>query len=238
MSHAPGPSKGVPVLVQARMRSQRLPGKVLADIAGRPLLGWLLERLRTSRLASEVVVLTTTEPDDEAVVALAAREGVAAVRGHPTDVLRRYAEAVAGRGDTALVRVSGDSPLLDGATVDAVIGRFREAGADLVANHREPGWPVGTAVEALTAGCLERMHREASAPAHREHVTPYAYEHPDEFAIEHVPAPPQLTAPGLRLCVDTAEDLERVRALCAAFAPRRDFSVAEIVAADRIGSHA
>jgi spore coat polysaccharide biosynthesis protein SpsF len=239
MTPAPAPRPtALPVLVQARTGSARLPGKVLADLGGRPLLAWLLERLRDSRLASEVVVLTTTEPGDEAVAHLAARAGVTALRGHPTDVLRRYAEAVAARGDAALVRVSGDSPLLDGATVDAVIARFLQADADLVANHREPGWPIGTAVEALTAGCLERMHREASDPVHREHVTPYAYEHPDAFAIEHVPAPPELTAPDLRLCVDTLEDLERVRALCAAFAPRRDFSVAEIVAADRVGARA
>jgi spore coat polysaccharide biosynthesis protein SpsF (cytidylyltransferase family) len=236
MTRAPAlRTTAVPVLVQARTGSARLPRKVLADLGGRPLLAWLLERLRTSCLASEVVVLTTTAPEDEAVVALAASEGVAALRGHPTDVLRRYAEAVGARGDAALVRVSGDSPLLDGATVDMVIARFLEGDADLVANHREPGWPIGTAVEVLTADCLRRMDIEASDPAHREHVTPYAYEHPGDLAIEHVSAPPELTAPELRLCVDTAADLERVRALCAAFAPRRDFSVAEIVAADRVG---
>jgi spore coat polysaccharide biosynthesis protein SpsF len=236
MSRAAGASNGVPVLVQARTGSQRLPGKVVADIDGRPLLGWLLERLGRSALASEVVVLTTTEPGDAAVVALADTAGVEAIRGHPTDVLARYADAVATRGDEALVRVSGDSPLLDGATVDAVISRFLECDADLVANHREPGWPVGTAVEVMSADCLARIARRAANDAQREHVTLYAYEHPDEFAIEHVAPPPAATAPDLRLCVDTAADLAHVRRLCAAFAPRRDFSVAEIVAAAREGA--
>jgi spore coat polysaccharide biosynthesis protein SpsF (cytidylyltransferase family) len=221
----------VPVLVQARMGSERLPGKVLADLEGQPLLAWLLERLRSSRLASEVVVLTTTQPADDAVADAAARCGVEALRGHPTDVLTRYAAAVSARGDEALVRVSGDSPLLDGQTVDAVVEAFLNSAAELVANHREPGWPVGTAVEALTADCLRRIDGEATDPHHREHVTLYAYEHPDDFAIAHVLAPAEMTSPQLRLCVDTAEDLDAVRAICAHFAPRRDFSLGEIVTA-------
>jgi spore coat polysaccharide biosynthesis protein SpsF len=220
----------VPVLVQARMGSERLPGKVLSDVCGRPLLTWLLERLQSSRLASEIVVLTTTAPADDAVADAAARSGVAALRGHPTDVLARYAAAVDVRGDEALVRVSGDSPLLDGQTVDAVLDVFKHSDAELVVNHRDPGWPVGTAVEALTADCLRRLDRDATAAHHREHVTLYAYEHPEEFAIAHVRAPPEATSPRLRLCVDTADDLAAVRAICARFAPRRDFSISEIVA--------
>ncbi|HWI06563.1 MAG TPA: NTP transferase domain-containing protein [Solirubrobacteraceae bacterium] len=219
----------VPILVQARMGSQRLPGKVLADICGRPLLTWLLERLRSSQLASEIVVLTTTEPADDAVVAAAARSQVEAMRGHPTDVLERYGAAVRTRGDEALVRVSGDSPLLDARTVDIVLDRFLRSDVDIAANHREREWPVGTAVEALTADCLARIQRAATDPRHREHVTLYAYEHPDDFAIAHVPAPSELIAPSLRLCVDSADDLAAVRALCAQFAPRQDFTLAEIV---------
>lgn len=212
------------------MGSQRLPGKVLADICGRPLLTWLLERLQSSRLASEIVVLTTTDPADDAVVATAARASVETLRGHPTDVLERYGAAVRVRGDEALVRVSGDSPLLDGRIVDIVLERFFVADAEIVANHREPGWPVGTAAEVLTADCLARIERAATEPRHREHVTLYAYEHPADFEIAHVPAPPELVAPNLRLCVDSAEDLEAIRALCARFAPRQDFTVGEIVA--------
>lgn len=220
----------VPVLVQARTGSQRLPGKVLADICGRPLLTWLLDRLQSSRLASEVVVLTTTDPADDAVVDTAARSGVEALRGHPTDVLGRYAAAVQARHDRALVRVSGDSPLLDAQTIDIVLEQFLHSEAELLANHRAPGWPVGVAVEAMTADCLTRLNREAKDAHHREHVTLYAYEHADDYTIAHVPAPAELMSPGLRLCVDTADDLEAVRAVCTDFFPRNDFSVAEIIA--------
>lgn len=221
-----------PILVQARMGSERLPGKVLVDICGRPLLTWLLERLQSSRHASEIVVLTTTEPEDDAIVATAARSDVETLRGQRTDVLGRYAAAVRMRGDAALVRVSGDSPLLDGPTVDTVLERFLRSEAEIVANHREPGWPVGTAVEALTADCLARIEQLATEPAHREHVTLYAYEHPAEFEITHVPAPPELVAPSLRLCVDTADDLDAVRALCARFEPRQDFTLDEVIASE------
>jgi len=222
----------VPILVQARTGSARLPGKVLADICGRPLLTWLLDRLQSSHLASEVVVLTTTEPADDAVVVTAARSGVKALRGHPTDVLGRYAAAVLAREDAALVRVSGDSPLLDAQTVDIVLEQFLRSEAELVANHREPGWPVGTAVEALTAGCLTRLDCRATQAHHREHVTLYAYEHAEDFSIALVPPPPEMVGPDLRLCVDTAYDLETVRTVCARFSPRRDFSVAEILASE------
>lgn len=228
--------RSVPVLVQARMASERLPGKVLADLGGQPVLALLLERLRASRTTSEVVVLTTTDPADDDVAALVEELGNPVVRGHPTDVLARYASAVSARGDRALVRVSGDSPLLDGATVDAVVEDFSRGGAEIVANHRRGDWPFGTAVEALSADVLARLNRVARAPEHREHVTLYAYDNRGEFSIRHVPAPPSSAAPELRLCVDTAEDLERVRAICAHFAPRRDMSVAEIVAAQRVGA--
>jgi spore coat polysaccharide biosynthesis protein SpsF len=226
----------VPVLVQARLGSERLPGKVVADLEGRPLLAWLLDRLRTSRTASEIVVLTTTDAADDKVAELAETCGSGVVRGHPTDVLRRYCDAVTARGDSAFVRVSGDSPLLDGATVDTVVTDFLKGGAELVANHRGGDWPYGTAVEALSADCLTRLGQLSHDARHREHVTVYAYEHEDEFAIRDVPAPPAITAPGLRLAVDTAEDLARVRAICAHFAPRRDMSLAEIVAAQRVGA--
>ena len=222
----------MPILVQARMGSQRLPGKVLSDICGRPLLTWLLERLQSSRLTSEIVVLTTTNPADDAIAATAARSSVKALRGHPTDVLERYCAAVRARGDEGFVRVSGDSPLLDGRTVDIVLDRFLSSDVDIAANHREPGWPVGTAVEALTVDCLARIDRATAEPRHREHVTLYAYENRDDFEIAHVPAPSELIAPSLRLCVDNADDLAAVRALCAQFAPRQDFTLAEIISSE------
>jgi spore coat polysaccharide biosynthesis protein SpsF len=218
------------VIVQARVDSSRLPGKVLADLCGEPLLGWLLDRVRASVEAEGAMVATTTAPEDDLVEELASKRGVACFRGHPTDVLARFASAMREAEADSIARISGDSPLIDAKTVDTVIEDFQRGGADLVENHRQPGWPVGTAVEVISSACLERLDRDVSDPAAREHVTLYAYEKRSGVRTRHVPPPAELRAPKLQLCVDTAKDLERVRRICSSFAPRRDFSVAEVVA--------
>jgi spore coat polysaccharide biosynthesis protein SpsF len=212
------------------MGSQRLPGKVLTDLGGRPLLARLLERLMPSRRTAGVLVATTTDPDDDAVADLSATQGAQVLRGHPSDVLARFISVLDETGADAIARISADSPFLDAPTLDTVVADFEQGGAELVQNHRTPGWPVGTAVEIVTAECLRRIDAEADHPAVREHVTLYAYEHADSFRIRHVPAPPELQAPGLRLCVDTVEDLEQARHIYAAFEPREDFALVDVVA--------
>jgi spore coat polysaccharide biosynthesis protein SpsF len=219
------------VIIQARMGSHRLPGKVLADLEGVPLLQWLVERIRPSMQISGIVVATTTEREDEAIVALSDELGVGSFRGHPTDVLDRFAAAARAFGAEAIARVSADSPLIDHEVIDAVAGAYANARPDLAENHRRRGWPVGTAVEVMDTEALERLHRSAKELRHREHVTLFAYESGEPFSVLHVDPPAGSAAPDLRLCVDTTEDLERVRSICASFAPRRDFSLAEIVAA-------
>jgi len=218
-------------VVQARTGSARLPGKVLADLCGRPLLAWLLERVRPSRLAAGVAVATTIDTADDAVAQLARDLGIAVIRGDRLDVLGRFAQAARELDAPVLVRLSGDSPLIDATTVDFVLDDFARGGAEVVENHRASGWPVGTAVEVLTRECLDAMAAEATAPGHREHVTTYAYETEGRFTVRHVAPPPEACAPTLRLCVDTQEDLDRLREVCAEFAPRRDFGLAEIVRA-------
>jgi len=218
------------VIVQARVGSQRLPGKVLADVCGRPLLGLLLDRLRPSRRTSGVLVATSDRLEDNAVADLCHDLGVETFRGSADDVLGRVTAAARRAGAEAVVRISGDSPLLDHNVLDRVVEVFDEGTADLVQNHRPARWPVGTAVEVLTDNCLAALDRSAITNAHREHVTLYAYETPGTCTIRFAEPPPELTAPDLRICVDTDDDLARIRSLCAAFAPRTDMSMAEIVA--------
>jgi spore coat polysaccharide biosynthesis protein SpsF len=217
-------------VIQARAGSTRLPGKVLADLCGRPVLAWLVERVRLSQTISGVVVATTTDRGDDPVAELCEQLRVPVFRGHPTDVLRRYAEAAADREAGAVVRISGDSPFIDASTVDCVVSDFVRGGADLVENHRLPGWPVGSAVEAMTGDCLARLHSEAHSERHREHVTLYAIENPTRFVLRYVPPPTAMRAPDLRICVDTAEDLERAREICCELDGDGTFGVADIVA--------
>lgn len=203
--------------MQARTGSRRLPGKVLADLGGRPLLARLLDRLARSTATAGVVVATTADRADDPVAELARSCGAGVVRGHPTDVLARFASVLDQTGAETIVRVSADSPFLDGPTVDAVVADFDRGGAELIENHRVAGWPVGTAVEVLSSACLRRLDAEATDPALREHVTLHAYTHPEGYSIRHLPAPSDLYAPHLRLCVDTQDDLERARRIDAAF---------------------
>jgi spore coat polysaccharide biosynthesis protein SpsF len=218
------------VVVQARTDSQRLPGKVLTDLGGRPLLARLLDRLGHSRTTKGIVVATTSDPDDDAVAELSIARGAEVVRGHPTDVLARFVSVLSETGADVIVRISADSPFLDATALDLVVADFQRGGAELVENHRAPGWPIGTAVEVFTPECLRRIDAEAKDPSVREHVTLHAYEHADRFGIRHVPAPAGLRAPALRLCVDTAEDLEQARRIYAAFEPQDDFELVDVVA--------
>jgi spore coat polysaccharide biosynthesis protein SpsF len=225
----PTPPKAT-VIVQARMGSSRLPGKILRDLGGTPMLAWLVRRCSSSEMVEEMVIATTTEPADDSTADLADRLGVRCFRGHPTDVLARVAGAAEAVGATTVARVSGDSPFLDRTPIDAVVDTFAHGGADLVENHREPGWPVGTAVEVLSRETLDRIAASATQPGHREHVTLYAYESGDTIETAHVPPPADVTAADLRLCVDTREDLERAQRIAAALGPGEDFTLSEIVA--------
>src|SRR3954471_4000292 len=170
------------VVVQARMTSTRLPGKVLADLEGRPLLERELERLARSALTDEVVLAVTTNPDDEPLVDLARRLGLRLYRGSEHDVLSRYAGAAREAQADLVFRVTSDCPLIDPGEVDAVIAALaeRRETCDFASNRLEPQLPRGLDVEALYRDVLERMDRMATSRPAREHVTWFAYaERPD-----------------------------------------------------------
>lgn len=200
-------------IVQARSGSSRLPSKVLADIAGRTMLARVVRRTRRARCLDEVVVATTEAAADDAVAAEGAALDVAVHRGSEDDVLDRYRRAAEAAAAEAVVRITADCPLIDPAVIDRVVEAFAAAGADYASTTLERTLPRGLDVEAFTAEALARAWREAEEPYQRSHVTPYLYEHPERFALlpVTVPAPPGAAA--LRWTVDTAEDLELVRAL-------------------------
>jgi spore coat polysaccharide biosynthesis protein SpsF len=220
------------VIVQARMTSQRLPGKVLMEVGGRPMLEHQLARLGRCAAADEIVLAVTTNPDDEPLVALARRLGLRWHRGSEHDVLARYAGAAREAAAGLVVRVTSDCPLIDPDEVDAVIAALEErrATADYASNRLEPHLPRGLDAEALWRDVLERTHRLAvSAPA-REHVTWFCYaERPDLFALHAVRRP--FDAADLRWTVDTPDDLALVRRLYAELGlAERHVPAAEIVA--------
>jgi spore coat polysaccharide biosynthesis protein SpsF len=200
-------------ILQARMGSTRLPGKVLAPIEGRPMLEHILRRARAARSLGAVVVATGVHPADDPIAALAAELGVACVRGSDSDVLDRFRAAIELHPAPVIVRLTGDNPLVDGGFIDWTMARFQEAGVAYADTTTSATFPYGLSVEVVSRAALAAAWTEARAEDEREHVTLFIRRRPERFPILHLAAPAQ--AGDLRWTVDTAEDLERVRRLYA-----------------------
>ncbi len=205
-------------LVQARLGSTRLPGKVLREVHGRPLLDWMLERLALARSLDGVVLLTSGSPKDDPLAEWARARGVALFRGSEVDVLDRYHRAAQEHGAGTVVRLTADCPLIDPAVIDRVVGAMHASpGAlDYVANTCPPPatFPDGMDVEVFSAAALERAWREARDPLHREHVTFEFWRGPGDYRILRVDHPEDLS--DVRVTVDHADDLEAVERILAA----------------------
>jgi len=196
------------------MTSGRLPGKVLMDLEGRPLLERELERLQRCERADEIVLAVTTNDDDDGLVALADRLGVRWFRGSEHDVLASYLGAAREASADLVVRVTADCPLIDPGETDAVIDALEARRVDYASNTLERTLPRGLDTEALWRDVLERTARLATSPPAREHVTWFCHhERPDLYALHAVRRP--YDAADLRWTVDTQEDLAVVRRLYA-----------------------
>ncbi len=254
-------------IIQARMASTRLPGKVLLDIAGQPMLVRVVERSRRAQTLDQVVVATTTDPSDDPIAALCAERGYPCTRGSQHDVLDRYYQTARRYQADIIVRLTADCPVMDPDLIDETVRALFGTNAllehsetgnheaqivfDFAANRLPPPWgrsyPIGLDIEVCTFAALERAWAEAAQPYQREHVMPYLYE--DERSVHFsslqlIPPHPQ-APPGffrvlhlhhipdygtLRWTVDTAEDLELVRAIFSRFPGRDDFSWREVLA--------
>lgn len=208
-----GAAPRVVAIVQARMGSSRLPGKVLADVEGETMLGRVVRRLSRARRLDAVVVATSTLPADDAVADEAARHGAAVFRGSEDDVLDRYLGAARQQGAEVIVRVTADCPLIDPELVDELVGRFLAERPDYASNSLDRTYPRGLDAEAFDRAALETAAAEARSPHERVHVTPFLYAHPERFRLLSVTAADGADHSHLRWTVDTAPDLELVRRL-------------------------
>jgi spore coat polysaccharide biosynthesis protein SpsF len=198
-------------LVQARMSSKRLPGKVLLEIAGKPMLLWVMERLGQARTLDASAVITSVHEEDDALERLCAEHGIACFRGSLDDVLDRYYRAALFFKAEVVVRVTADCPLLDPAVTDRVVRYFNEGAFDYASNVLHPTYPDGLDTEVFRFEALERGWQEASLNSEREHVTAFIYKHPDLFRLGGVEHGEDLSS--LRWTVDTEGDLQFVRAV-------------------------
>lgn len=195
----------VVLIVQARMTSVRLPGKVLMEVCERPLLGIQIERMVASCEVDQLVVATTSNATDDPIVALCKGLGIATFRGSEEDVLSRYWGAAEAFGAEVVARVTSDCPLLDPRVIDRVSGDYRQGGADYVSNTVQRTFPRGMDVEVFSRACLEEAHCRAHNAAEREHVTPYIYGAPRRFVLRQALLGVDLSHH--RWTVDTEEDL-------------------------------
>ncbi|MBW8725402.1 MAG: glycosyltransferase family protein [Inquilinus limosus] len=216
-------------ILQARMSSSRLPGKVMADLLGEPMLARQVERLRRCRTIDRLLLATSTEPADDALVDLCARIGVECFRGSLDDVLDRFHAAAAGSGADQIVRLTGDCPLIDPGLVDRLVELHVAGGYDHSCNTLTPRWPDGLDAEVMRAEVLEAAWREATLPSEREHVTRFIYTRPERFRLGSLVGDIDLSAE--RWTVDTPEDLALVRAVYAALYPANPaFATEDILA--------
>lgn len=199
-------------VVQARMGSTRLPGKVLADLGGRPVLQLMLERLARAHV-DHLVVATSDLPGDDPVADLAGRLGVDVVRGPEADVLARFLVALDRFPADDVVRLTADCPLADPLIVDSAIGLHRRTGGDYTSNTLERTFPDGLDVEVVRSEALRQAGAEAVDPAEREHVTPFVYRRPSRFALASLEADERLGHE--RWTLDTPDDLARLREIVA-----------------------
>lgn len=206
--------------IQARVGSRRLPGKVLELLGGESVLVRVIERVSTSRRIDGVAVLTTEQPEDDAIEALCMASGVHCVRGDESDVLNRFVQGIRQLGPDLVVRVTADSPLIDAAVLDDLLQLFHGS-ADLVYATVATGgvgpwselrrFPCGLDIEVVTAEALTIANHETSDTYDREHVTPFVWRRPDRFPAAIIECDEDHGAE--RWTLDDSTDLEFVRAI-------------------------
>jgi len=213
-------------IVQARMGSTRLPGKVMKEVDGIPLISLLLGRLADAKRVDEIIVATTESPQDRPLQDLVGRLGFRAIAGSERDVLGRYAEAAEAADADVIVRITGDCPLIDPELVDDVLDAFVGAGLDYASNSYPPTFPDGLDVEVFSRVALIEAAQRADAAYDREHVTPYIRRNARTSTVVTADA----DYSDLRWTVDDPEDLVVVRGVVEHFSPRRDFGWREVLA--------
>jgi spore coat polysaccharide biosynthesis protein SpsF len=221
-------SMRIVAIVQARIGSKRLPGKVLMDLGGESALGRVLRRLSRATLLDQVLVATSDLPSDDEIPQECHRFDVGCFRGSETDVLDRYYSAANAAGADAIARITADCPLIDPVLVDETVRAFKAQDADYASNYIERTYPRGLDVEVFTSAGLKLAYQKAWKPYEREHVTPYFYEHPQLFRIASVVG--DVDYSHYRWTLDTAEDLLLLRAVYKRFEGDDSFTWREVIA--------
>lgn len=214
-------------IIQARMNATRLPGKVLKEACGKPLLELLVERLKCARHLDEIIIATTISPADDPIEELAKRLSIKYMRGSEEDVLGRYYQAANQFHVDHIVRITGDCPLMDPVIIDHMIEFYMDIKSgvteyDYLANTLETTFPDGLDVEIFGFGVLKKIHMIADKKYQREHVCTYIIEHPKEFRIKNFTNDKNdKNFPGFRWTLDNPEDYQLIKAIYEGLYPKK-----------------
>jgi len=201
----------ITAIIQARMTSTRLPGKVLKTVLGKPLLEYQIERVRRSTFIDDIVIATTTNDTDDPIVEFCKRIEMKYYRGSEEDVLSRYYETAVENHSDIIIRLTSDCPIIDTNVMDQVIQYYMEHQDqyDYVSNTLIRSYPRGMDTEVFSFKVLEQAYMNASKTYEREHVTPYIYQHPDQFRIKAIKHETDYSQH--RWTVDTPEDFDLIK---------------------------
>ncbi len=218
------------VIVQARMGSTRLPGKVFMEVLHRPLLSYLVERLRRVSGSPRIILATTTKGQDDLIINFAAGQEVLSFRGSEDNVLERFYFAAKANALDVIVRVTSDCPLIDPAVIDQAIQLFMESQppCDYVSNTLKRTFPRGMDVEVFSFKALEKAYTSTQDSAEQEHVTLFLYRHPELFSLKNFESPTNHSE--YRWTVDTRDDFTLVEKILTTLYPQKpEFTYADLV---------
>ncbi len=220
----------IAAIIQARMGSTRLQGKVLIDIGGKPLLEHVVERVRKSRLIDDIIIATTDNEQDKAIIKFARRRGIPYYAGSENDVLDRFYQAAQKFCVEVIVRITPDDPFKDPEVIDKIIRHYLTSKdkLDYVSNTIKPTYPEGLDVEVFSFAALEKAWNEARKDSEREHVTPYIWNHPELFRLANIENSEDLSH--LRWTLDYEEDLRLAREVYARLYRGQVFLMKDILA--------
>lgn len=222
--------KRIAAIIEARMASTRLPGKVLMPLAGEPDLTRMVERLRRSHYLDDIVIATTINAPDDAIVALSEKLGCGVWRGSENNVLERVLEAAQSVKADIIVEVTGDCPLVDWRYVDRTTDLYFDGGYDYVSNNLEHTFPRGLDVQVFSTSVLDEVNHLTQDPIDQENVSIYIYNHPERYKLGNWKAEGKMARKELRVTLDTREDYELLNLIFQKLLPQNpDFSAEDVV---------
>jgi spore coat polysaccharide biosynthesis protein SpsF len=215
-------------IVQARMGSSRLPGKILKQVMSKPLLEYQIERIKRSKLIDEIIIATTIKESDEPIVEFANKNGLSMYRGSENDVLSRFVGAAKDAQADVVIRLTSDCPVLDPEVIDIIINEYLHTDFDYVSNTMQRSYPRGMDVEVFSYELLKEIDILAKDVISREHVTPFIYNNPEIYKLKSIMYDEDYSK--YRLTVDTKEDFEIIEAILTNVYPENsEFNLEDII---------